>query len=157
MDKEEKVTNILNSFLEKMGYNDLIAEYIHLSDSFYISQGSTGNVVLGGLADKEADKIFMKYCKQLGLNIEVSVETMTFLHEVSHHNTIDFLDDDELLDSELIKLTLYMQNEQTEENFMKYFTCPIEKEATVDAVNFCIKYPSIVQNLDKELLVALYD
>ena len=88
--------------------------------------------------------------------VEVSVETLSFLHELGHHNTLDFLDPDEIAASELLKENLYMQDEETEEAFMQYFTCPEEMEATADAVDFCNHNPVIVKMFDKQLLNALY-
>lgn len=155
MTKEERVSKILNDFLQSQGYNNVNAQYIELSDSYYLA---TGQIVLGGLADVKADEIFVEYCERdLGLKVNISVETLAFLHELGHHNTLDFIDDIDIIASDIIKEMLYMQDEETEEAFMKYFTCPIEQEATVDAVNFCNHNPEVVMQLDKDLLAALYE
>ena len=99
----------------------------------------------------------MKYCKELGLEIDVHVETMSFLHEIGHHWTMNFLDENELLESEITKLCLYMKDEENDETFMKYFTCPIEYEATIDAINFCNACPEIILELDEKLQKVLYE
>lgn len=157
MNREEKVTKVLNNFLESQGYSeDVVAKFINISDSYY-APGIIGEVVLGGITNKAADEVFLRYCKELGLNIEVSVETLSFLHELGHYNTMDFLDDDEILESELTKLMLYMQDEESEENFIKYFNCPIEREATIDAIEFCNHCSTAVIQLDKEIQGALYE
>lgn len=153
---EQKISKVLNNFLQAQGYTDVIANFVQVSDSYYTSGAECGEIVLGGLTNLKADEIFMKYCKILGLEVEVSVETLSFLHELGHHNTLDFLDPDEIVESEFIKENLYVQNEQTEEAFMQYFTCPEEMEATADAVEFCNCNPVIVKMFDKQLLNALY-
>jgi hypothetical protein len=155
MTKEERVSKVLNDFLQSQGYSNVIAQYIELSDSYYLA---TGQIVLGGLADVKADEIFVEYCERdLGLKVNISVETLAFLHELGHHNTLVFIDDIDIIASDVIKEILYMQAEETEEAFMEYFTCPVEQEATVDAVNFCNHNPEVVMQLDKDLLAALYE
>lgn len=153
---EQKISKVLNNFLQVQGYTDVIANFVQASDSYYTSGAECGEIVLGGLTNSKADKVFMKYCKTLGLEVEVSVETLSFLHELGHHNTLDFLDPDEIVESEFIKENLYMQNEEIEEAFMQYFTCPEEMEATIDAVEFCNHNQVIVKMFDKQLLSALY-
>ena len=156
----KNINVVLNEFLVQQGYDDeLAAGYIKHSDSYY--QPSDRDdfrdiVVLGGMSDKRADELFMEYCRELGLAIDVHVETMSFLHEVGHHLTMDFLDEDELFDSEMTKLFLNMREEETDENFMEYFTCPIEYEATMDAVNFCNACPEVALKLDQDIQEALY-
>ena len=153
---EQKISNVLNNFLQIQGYTDVKVNFVSVSDSYYTIGAEYGEITLGGLTNPKADEIFMKYCKTLGLEVEVSVETLSFLHELGHHNTLDFLDPDEIAASELLKENLYMQDEETEETFMQYFTCPEEMEATADAVDFCNHNPVIVKMFDKQLLNALY-
>ena len=150
-----KINTVLNSFLTKQGFSDeLKACYVADKDSYY--HYGKNLVVLGGLTNKKADEIFMDYCKELGLEVDVHIETLSFLHEVGHHNTIDFLDSEEIFESEMVKLFLASKNEETEEYFMRYFVCPEEYEATWDAVSFCNAYPEIVLQLDKDIQNALY-
>ena len=153
---EQKISAVLNNFLQIQGYTNVKASFIQVSSSYYAAGAECGEIVLGGLTNPKADEIFIKYCKTLGLKVGVSVETLSFLHELGHHNTLDFLDADEITESEFIKENLYMQNEETEEAFMQYFTCPEETEATADAVEFCNHNPVIVKMFDKQLLNALY-
>ena len=154
--KTQEISKVLNNFLQVQGYTDVTASFVQVSDSYYTSGAECSEIILGGLTNSKADEIFMKYCKTLGLEVEVSVETLSFLHELGHHNTLDFLDPDEIAESEFIKENLYMQDEETEEAFMQYFTCPEEMEATADAVEFCNHNPVIVKMFDKQLLNALY-
>ena len=111
---EQKISKVLNNFLQVQGYTDVTASFVQVSDSYYTSGAERGEIILGGLTNPKADEIFMKYCKTLGLKVEVSIETLSFLHELGHHNTLDFLDGDEITASELIKENLYMQDEETE-------------------------------------------
>ena len=156
MIREERVTKVLNNFLQLQGYTDVIASFDKLADSYYAPGAEYGVVVLGGISNLDADKVFMNYCKELGLNIDISIETISFLHELGHHNTMDFLDDEELEESELVKMMLYLNAEESDESYMKYFTCPIEQAATIDAVDFCNHNPVIVKMFDTQLLNALY-
>ena len=151
---------VLNDFLVQQNLHDeLCACFKPNSDSYYresMVEGVNSLVVLGGLTNERADKLFMEYCGELGLEVPVSVETMSFLHEVSHHITIPFLDEDELNESEFIKLTLCITEDESDEAYMEYFKCPIEYEATNDAVKFCNACPEVVKKLDKDILEALY-
>lgn len=156
----KSINNVLNDFLAQQGYdNELAAGYIKHADSYYQPSDTDelpSVVVLGGMSNKRADELFMEYCKELGLKVDLSVETMSFLHEIGHHFTIDFLDENELISSELTKIYLNAKAEETDKTFMEYFTCPIEYEATMDAVNFCNAYPEVVKELDKDIEEALY-
>lgn len=155
MNREERISQVLNNFLVSQGYDDVIVRFIQISDSYY-TPGVIGEVVLGGISNIKADEVFVEYCKELGLKEDISIETLSFLHELGHHNTIDFLDDEEIYESEMIKMLLYMQDEETKEAFMKYFNCPIEKEATIDAIKFCNHFPRAAAELDKQIQEVLY-
>lgn len=150
---------ILNDFLKQQGYSDeLIAYYDPNSDSYYQAGIEISEVVLGGMTNKIADEIYMRYCKELGLEIEVDVITMSFLHEVGHHMTLDFLDEDEINQSEWVKALLCIskdEEEYTKEDYMQYFTCPEEYEATWDAIKFCNACPEVVKKLDAAIQEAL--
>ena len=153
----KKIDIVLNKFLVEQGLADsLCACYIEDCDSYYQYDAVLSRVVLGGLTNKKADEVFMNYCKELGLMVDVHIETLSFLHEVGHHNTIDFLDGEEIFESEMVKLLLAANNEETEEYFMRYFVCPEEYEATWDAVSFCNAYPETVLQLDADIQNALY-
>ena len=154
MNKTQKVEQILNSFLTSQSYDGVRAEYIEQSDSYYCN----GLIVLGGMSDLQGDEIFMDYCvNTLGLQVEVSIETLSFLHELGHHNTLEIISEEDYIASEIIKQYLYEQDIEDEERFIKYFDCPTERAATVNAVEFCNNNPLIVKKLDKELLDAIYN
>ena len=153
-----EITNVLNEFLKTQGYaeNEICAEYRADEDSYYDESTSVPLIVLGGLTNKKADEIFMRFCKEeLGLVTDVDIVTLTFLHELGHHNTIDFLDEEENADSEFTKLMLAVLGEDTEKDYMSYFTCPIEIEATIDAVEFCNHCPEAAKKLDAAIQEAL--
>ena len=153
-----EVTNVLNEFLKTQGYaeDEICAEYRADEDSYYDESTSVPLIVLGGLTNKKADEIFMRFCKEeLGLVTDVDIVTLTFLHELGHHNTIDFLDEEENADSEFTKLMLAVLGEDTKEDYMSYFTCPIEIEATIDAVEFCNHCPEAAKKLDAAIQEAL--
>lgn len=151
-----KVTDVLNEFLVQQGYNDeLTALYNPDEESYYNCEERL--VVFGGLTNRYADELFMKYCKTLGLVIPVHIETLTFLHEVGHHLTVDFLDEEEIVNSEWTKFLLNLKDDwYTEKDYMSYFACPVEYEATMDAVKFCNNCPKVVMDLDKKIQKALY-
>lgn len=150
------INTVLQNFLTQQGIDDLAAEYIKNSDSYY--QYNKNKVVLGGLTNKLADDLFMDYCKELGLTVPMHVEAMSFLHEVGHHMTLDFLDEDELFESTMIKLSVCVkeEDEYTEEDYRTYMTCAVEYEATWDAVKFCNACPEVALKLDNDILNALY-
>lgn len=156
----KNINIVLNEFLVQQGYSDeLAAGYIKHSDSYYQSSDRDDMpsvVILGGESDLRADELFIDYCKELGLEIDLHVETLSFLHEIGHHFTMDFLDDEEIFQSEITKIFLLMKEEETDEAFMEYFTCPIEYEATMDAVNFCNACPEVALKLDQDIQEALY-
>lgn len=157
-----EVTNVLNEFLKTQGYaeDEICAEYRADEDSYYDESTSIPLIVLGGLTNKKADEIFMQFCQErLGLVTDVDIITLTFLHELGHHNTIDFLDDEEMETSEWTKFMLNIkettEDNFTEEDYMSYFTCPIEIEATIDAVEFCNHCPKAAKKLDAAIHEAL--
>lgn len=154
------INKVLNDFLVQQKLDDeLVARYEAGSDSYYQEYSSVDTpdlVVLGGMSDKQADEVYMEYCGELGLEVPMSVEAMSFLHEVGHYITMPFLDDDEKFSSELVKMHCYMLDERTNESFRDYFDCPIEKEATLDAVRFCNACPEVAMELSKDIEEALY-
>ena len=153
MNKKGRIDTILNNFLKFCGFDDARAEYIEHSDSYYYNN----QIVLGGMSDLLGDEIFLDYCRNtLGLKVKVSVETLSFLHELGHHKTLEIINDEDYLASEIIKRMLYEQDIEDEERFIKYFTCPVEEAATIDAVSFCNSNPDLVTILDEMLLDALY-
>lgn len=154
MNKTQKIEQILNNFLISQSCNGVRAEYIEQSDSYYCN----GLITLGGMSDLKGDEIFIDYCTNtLGLQVDVSVETLSFLHELGHHNTLEIISEEDYVASEIIKQYLYEQDIEDEERFIKYFDCPTERAATVDAIKFCNNNPSIVKKLDEELLDAIYN
>ena len=155
------INAVLNNFIKQQGYNDLHATYLKYEDSYYLSGSNHDTVVLGGMSDLKADEIFMNLCKnEFGLKVEgLHIETLSFLHEIGHYITIDFLDDEEIQKSELTKMMIYMSEndyEYTDEDYIRYMTCPIEYEATLDAVKFCNTCPEVVKKLDRDIQEALY-
>ena len=144
-----KITNILNNFLRTQGYpeDEIYAEYRENENSYYDESYSTSLIVLGGLTNKKADKVFMEFCKNdLGLKTKVSIITLSFLHELGHHNTTYLLDEEEIINSEFTKLMLSILGKETKEAFLEYFMCPSEIEATINAVEFCNNYPNVLNN-----------
>ena len=128
-----EITNVLNDFLKTQGYaeDEICAEYRADEDSYYDESTSVPLIVLGGLTNKKADD----------------------------HNTIDFLDDEEMEASEWTKFMLNIketiEDSFTEKDYMSYFTCPIEMEATIDAVEFCNHCPEAAKKLDAAIQEAL--
>lgn len=156
----KNISIVLNEFLIQQNLNDeLCADYKPHEDSYYQSSDQDdipSLVVLGGLSVPRADELYMDYCNELGLEIPMHVETMSFLHEVGHHITMEFLDEDEVYESEIIKMNLYMRDEECDETFIEYFKCPDEHMATLDAVKFCNACPEVARRLDADIQEALY-
>lgn len=156
-----QIDAVLNDFLKQQGLHDeLNAYYDPTCDSYYQYGSDMSRVVLGGMTNKVADEIYMRFCKDLGLKVDIDVITMSFLHEVGHHMTLDFLDEDEISESEWTKVILRItkdDSEYTEEDYMKYFNCPEEFEATWDAIKFCNACPEVAKALDTAILETIYD
>ena len=155
------IDNVLNNFIKQQGYDDLTACYKEFEDSYYAPNALGGTVVLGNMSNPDADRVFMQLCKEeFGLEIEdLHIETLSFLHEVGHYITMDYLDDDEIYESEVTKMMLYMSkddSEYTDKDYEMYMLCPIEYEATLDAVKFCNACPEVVRKLDRDIQEALY-
>ena len=88
-----RVDDILNNFLQENGF-DCHAVYDIEADSYYSIYEE--EIVLGGQPDAVADRVFMKYVKELGLIGEWNINTLTFMHELSHHLTLHLLDEEEI-------------------------------------------------------------
>ena len=83
-----RVDDILNNFLQENCF-DCHAVYDVEADSYYSIYEE--EIVLGGQPDPVADRVFMKYVKELGLIGEWNINTLTFMHELSHHLTLHLL------------------------------------------------------------------
>ena len=150
-----RVDDILNNFLQENCF-DCHAVYDVEADSYYSIYEE--EIVLGGQPDAVADKVFMKYVKELGLMGEWNINTLTFMHELSHHLTLHLLDEEEVKISQEIKFFCSLESERFGDNediCMIYFKCPEEAIATEYAVEYLNNNYELMQEFDKELTDAL--
>lgn len=142
-------TSILNNFLLENHFNET-AKYIAESDSYY--DDGEELIVLGGLTVPTADEIFIKYCHSLGLSYEVDIEVLSFLHELGHGETLHIATEEDELNRDLTIMLCNLLGVEDEEDFMMYFTTPIEAMATEWAVNFCNENIEKVKELERKIL-----
>ena len=83
---------------------------------------------------------------------------LLFLHEIGHHNTIDFISGgvQKFCDEEKIRIANEMLVAETEEEQKRlefqYFGLPDELMATQWAVNYARKHPLKVKNITKRII-----
>ena len=73
------------------------------------------------------------------------------MHELGHHETMDFLEDDEAEECANIKENI------TENNRKDYYDCIDEVMATTWAVDFANENYSLLENFWKELQPLIFD
>ena len=93
------------------------------------------NLIVVDLNDK--DEAFLNFARENGLNEKVSAFTISFLHELGHNETIDFVEEYEG-DKESLSLN-------------EYFNLEEEFEATMWAIDFCEEHKKIVEKIEKLL------
>lgn len=141
------VEQVLNKFLTNFKF-ECTAKYMEDSDSYYDDAEEV--IILGGMSDLTADMYFMNLCKERGLKAEVNVDTMSFLHELGHYETMFLLDDEDWKKSYLIKAVA-----EVKQDYMMYFKCPVEIIATDWAINFANEYQYAVENFSEKLLDSI--
>ena len=85
------------------------------------------------LVSERLDNMFKEFAESIGLKINCGNFLLSFFHELGHHNTLDFLDDDLYKESQLIKSNL---NSEIDEDCKKYFELYDEIEATKWAIGY---------------------
>lgn len=129
---------------------DCDVDYSYYEDSYYDTVEEIA--VLGAMCDVQADEIYMGLVKSLGLKADIDVELMSFMHEIGHHMTIDSLSDYD------IAVSMWIEEGAAEQkDYMAYFLCPEEREATMWAVDFVNEHKEFFEMINKELMEVLYD
>ena len=85
----------------------------------------------------DKDEAFLNFARKNGLNKEVSAFTISFLHELGHNETIDFVEEYEG-DKENLSLE-------------EYFNLEEEFEATMWAIEYCNEHKSVIDKIERLL------
>lgn len=141
------INKVLNDFLKENDF-DCGAEYVAESDSYY--DMIEEHIVLGGQSVLRGDEIFIEYCKKLGLEKEYSINTLSFMHELGHHITLDEADDEDWEYARLLDIAVLLEPDN-DEKYLKYFTQPIEAMATEWAVEFMNEHSKMMEIFDAAL------
>lgn len=150
-----RVDYVLNNFLQENNF-DCVAFYDAAADSYYDLDEE--EIVLGGVPDKVADRVFMRYVRELGLMGDWNINTLTFMHELAHHLTLHLLDEEEVEESQQIKTfcSFLCNSFGDDENACNmYFRCPEEAIATEWAVDFINNNIDIMKEFECKLIEAL--
>lgn len=118
----DKLTNTLDKFLEEFECTSIV------DTDFYCLNASNIIAVALVVAEKHSST-FMSRVKKLYPDIHADEFLWSFLHEVGHIETLDLLDDDEIIYSELQK-----KNENITDEV--YYELPDEFAATDWAANY---------------------
>lgn len=141
-----KATKILNDFLTTYGF-DCSAVYIPGEECYY--DDDECKITMGDMSVIRADELFVDYCKSLGLVDKYSIDTLSFFHELGHFETLHTLTEEEEIESDVVKMFCATQEIESDENFMAYFTCPVETIATEWAVDFLNENSEICHIFDE--------
>ena len=93
------------------------------------------SLIVVDLNDK--DEAFLNFARKNGLNKKVSAFTVSFLHELGHNETIDFVEEYEG-DKENLSLE-------------EYFNLEEEFEATMWAIEYCNEHKNIIDKIERLL------
>lgn len=94
---------------------------------------------------------FLDSVNRLNPKVEADMFLWSLLHELGHHETMDFLEDDEAEECVHIKENI------TENNRKDYYDCIDEVMATTWAVDFANENYSLLENFWKELQPLIFD
>ena len=94
------------------------------------------------------DEYFVEYLRTLGYKGNYSVVTLSMLHELGHHMTID---EDLMDESEPLKAMLRMSDLDEKEHLFAYWNTPVEYEANMWLVSFVRDYKFLVEKFEKGL------
>ena len=112
---------------------------------------SIEDTIIIGNEDPDHMCLFKEYCRKLGLKKDISNKTLAFLHELGHEETMPILPEKYFLIDylrcilETPSLTKFGRNIKAS----LYYRLPVEKVATMWAVNLINNYPVLVNRLEK--------
>lgn len=140
--KLDKITNILNSFLEPFE-----CEAFAAGDFAYYSGSNTISYAL--LIADTHEKSFMNFTRDFFPAINADPFLWSFLHELGHHETEDEFEEEDFED--------YMRINQNEISSEEYYTLPIEFAATQWAAEFMTDHTKEVETLWNKLKPEIKD
>ena len=145
------ITNALKTFIRTHFPKERVRVKPDTDLCYYYETPCIGYTLL---VAERTQRLFPKFCREtLGLNYEVPVFILCFLHELGHHFTMDDFNEDQICDFEDEKDRL----KDSDKDFCAYFEIGDEIAASEWAVNFINSNPKIVEQFDKDLKNALDD
>lgn len=136
------IDRILNAFLKD---NNIKCSIAFDTDFYYYCDSNHIGYAL--VVTERSARLYPQFCKDNGLNYEVPIFILCFLHEIGHHYTFSLFDYNEHCDFEDEKEPLG----DSDEDFVKYFAIQDEYEATMWAIDFINTHPSKIKSLDLAL------
>ena len=96
--------------------------------------------------ESKFNKMYLDLCADLGLIDNYSIDTMSFLHELGHAETLIDLDDKKY--AKAIKAKANLKGTEEEKEFT-YYNLYDEKEATLWAIDFANNNKEATKKLEK--------
>ena len=131
----------LDAYLTKwLHSHDYDLEVKSCEDEFFYSD----ELSLIGVATHSSatDHFFLEYLYSLGLELDFSNYFIpAFFHELGHYETYDFFEDEDFDDWREMEVSLVGKG-KTYEDFLVYFSHPVEKAASEWAVDYINSHPN---------------
>lgn len=140
------ILQVLYDFLSKNGWAH-IGLQVDSDFYYYYEEEKTGFSLI--VAERSA-RLFPQFAYDNGLEYEVPIFILAFLHELGHYVTLGDFTEEELEQFENEKENLG----DTDEDFLKYFAIPDEFAATFWAIEYINDHPDIIYQLDIDLAKA---
>lgn len=103
---------------------------------------------------EHADHVFYKFISEEFNYYPFDMFLFSLLHEIGHHNTLDYFDAEEITQSDAVKrdIEATINDDNFDEKCMEYFYCPIEYIATEWAVNYMRRHEKELRKEWKKML-----
>ncbi len=102
-------------------------------------------VYIGKTYDKENDRRFGEFVKELNPACDVPVFLLSILHEIGHIMTYE--DDEKLDEKDFLYAVIQFKmdtGEDMDECVAEYFRIPLEREATEWAIEYAMNHPALM-------------
>ena len=150
---KRKFEKYVNNWLSQNGFE---CKCVFDNDFFYDVEHEVLHV--GLITTESADKYFKEYLMKLGLkNTSCDTFLLSFFHELGHYMTQDDLYDSDWKKAIKIDEYLNSKKEHTKKDFFKYFSCNVEKFASIWAIDFIESNEELVKDFYDGLLPIIRD
>lgn len=150
----DKINKIVNEFVSEF---DLSAEMANDFAYYYYEDLITYSLIVSDLSSQ----LFMLNFKEIAPDIECDIFISSLLHEIGHSETIDLLEQPEVLYCHNVKKELDELNKDADtfetayDIHKKYFNLPDERLATDWAINYMRNNVEKIKEFENKMDIAM--